>query len=59
MGTLSDLFGMEYADDIAKLVGSMATYEKAVGLVSDLEGLAAVRAGLQAASSLRSTSTSN
>ncbi len=35
MGTLSDLFGMEYADDIAKLVGSMETYEKAVGLVAD------------------------
>lgn len=35
MGTLSDVFGMEYADDIAKLVGSMETYEKAVGLVAD------------------------
>lgn len=35
MGTLSDLFGAEYADDIAKLVGSMDTYEKAVGLVAD------------------------
>ena len=35
MGTLSDLFGMEYADDIAKLVGSMDTYEKAVGLIGD------------------------
>lgn len=35
MGTLSDLFGMEYADDIAKLVGSMGTYEKAVGLIGD------------------------
>ena len=35
MGTLSDLFGMEYADDIAKLVGSMDTYQKAVGLVGD------------------------
>ena len=35
MGTLSDLFGMEYADDIAKLVGSMDTYEKAVGLVGN------------------------
>jgi TP901 family phage tail tape measure protein len=35
MGTLSDLFGMEYADDIAKLVGSLDTYKKAVGLVAD------------------------
>lgn len=35
LGTLSDLFGLEYSDDIAKLVGSMDTYEKAVGLVAD------------------------
>jgi TP901 family phage tail tape measure protein len=35
MGTLSDLFGMEYADDVAKLVGSLDTYKKAVGLVAD------------------------
>jgi len=35
MGTLTDLFGLEYADDIAKLVGSLETYEKAVGLVAD------------------------
>jgi len=35
MGTLSDLFGLEYADDIAKLVGSLGTYERAVGLVAD------------------------
>ncbi|TFU17580.1 phage tail tape measure protein [Thermus tengchongensis] len=30
---LSDLFGMEYADDIAKLVGSLGTLEKAFSLV--------------------------
>lgn len=35
MGTLADLFGMEYADDIAKLVGSLDTYKKAIGLVGD------------------------
>ncbi|WP_295428494.1 phage tail tape measure protein, partial [Thermus sp.] len=30
---LSDLFGMEYADDIAKLVGSLSTLERAFALV--------------------------
>lgn len=35
MGTLSDLFGAEYADDIAKLVGSLGTYKQALGLVAD------------------------
>ena len=35
MGTLSDLFGAEYSDDIAKLVGSLDTYRKAIGLVAD------------------------
>ncbi|HYH17498.1 MAG TPA: phage tail tape measure protein [Azospirillum sp.] len=35
MGTLADLFGAEYADDIAKLVGSLDTYKKALGLVAD------------------------
>ncbi|UZX14998.1 phage tail tape measure protein [Thermus sp. PS18] len=32
---LSDLFGMEYADDIAKLVGSLGTLRKAFALVAD------------------------
>ena len=32
---LSDLFGMEYADDIAKLVGSLGTLERAFGLVAN------------------------
>lgn len=32
---LSDLFGMEYADDIAKLVGSLDTLERAFGLVAN------------------------
>lgn len=34
MGTLSDLFGAEYSDDIAKLVDGLDGYEKALGLVS-------------------------
>ncbi|MBW6395276.1 phage tail tape measure protein [Thermus sp. SYSU G05001] len=32
---LSELFGMEYADDIAKLVGSLGTLERAFGLVAN------------------------
>ncbi len=35
MGVLSDLFGMEYADDMTKLVGGLDEYEKALGLVSE------------------------
>lgn len=33
--TLSELFGTEYSDDIALLVGSLGEYEKALGLVND------------------------
>lgn len=40
VGNLSDLFGAEYADDIAKLVGSLDTYEQAVRLAGDQTGAA-------------------
>ena len=33
-GTLSDLFGLEYSDDMAKLVGGLDLYRKALGLVA-------------------------
>jgi TP901 family phage tail tape measure protein len=56
MGTLSDLFGMEYADDIAKLVGSIETYEKAVGLVADQTAYAG---SMQAEYEARSATTAN
>lgn len=56
MGTLSDLFGMEYADDIAKLVGSMDTYEKAVGLVADQTAYAG---SMQAEYEARTATTAN
>lgn len=35
LGVLTDLFGAEYADDIAKLVNSLGVYENALGLVGD------------------------
>ena len=35
VGTLSDLFGAEYADDMAKLVGNLGLYRKALGLVAN------------------------
>lgn len=35
MTTLAKLFGQEYADDMAKLVGGLGTYQKALGLVGD------------------------
>ena len=34
-GNLSDLFGTEYADDMAKLVGNLDLYRKALGLVAE------------------------
>ena len=34
MGTLSDLFGMEYSDDVSKLVNGLDQYKKALSLVS-------------------------
>lgn len=35
MGTLTDLFGAEYADDMAKLVGGLDTYREALGYAGD------------------------
>jgi TP901 family phage tail tape measure protein len=35
MTTLAKLFGQEYADDMAKLVSGLGTYQKALGLVGD------------------------
>ncbi|MGP5371458.1 hypothetical protein ACTXN4_28945, partial [Pseudomonas helleri] len=35
MGLLVDLFGLEYADDIAVLAGSMDTYATSLKTVSD------------------------
>ena len=40
IGTLSDLFGAEYADDIAKLVGRLDIYESASKLAGDQTGYA-------------------
>ena len=40
MGTLTDLFGREYADDISSLVGSLDLYRRAVGLAADERGAA-------------------
>jgi TP901 family phage tail tape measure protein len=35
MGTLSDLFGAEYSDDVAKLVGGLDKYKAALSKVAD------------------------
>ncbi|MDY6120442.1 MAG: phage tail tape measure protein, partial [Campylobacter sputorum] len=35
MGIMSDLFGMEYADDVSLLVGSLDEYKKALKLIND------------------------
>ncbi|MCJ9428537.1 phage tail tape measure protein [Kordiimonas marina] len=34
-GVLLNLFGLEYSDDVAKLVGGLDTYQKAIGMISD------------------------
>jgi hypothetical protein len=56
MGTLSDLFGAEYADDIAKLVGSLDTYKDALGLVGQEQAYAG---SMQAEYEARSATTAN
>ncbi|TQF69538.1 phage tail tape measure protein [Pseudoalteromonas luteoviolacea] len=35
VGTLSDLFGADYSDDMAKLIGGLDNYKKALRFVSD------------------------
>ena len=39
-GTLFDLFGLEYTDDMTKLVGGLDLYRKSLGLVADETKLA-------------------
>ncbi|ACI98543.1 phage tail tape measure protein [Rhodospirillum centenum] len=56
MGTLTDLFGAEYADDMAKLVGSLDTYRGAVGLVAQETAYAG---SMQAEYQARSETTEN
>ena len=56
MGVLSDLFGAEYADDIAKLVGSLGTYEDALQLVGDKTAYAG---SMQAEYEARAATTAN
>ena len=56
MGTLADLFGAEYADDIAKLVGSLDTYKGALGLVAEETRYAG---SMQAEYEARSATTAN
>lgn len=35
MGTLSDLFGMEYSDDVSKIVNGLDKYKEALALIGD------------------------
>lgn len=56
MGTLADLFGAEYADDIAKLVGSLDTYKNALRLVAEQTQYAG---SMQAEYEARSATTAN
>lgn len=55
-GILSDLFGLEYADDISLLSGSLDQYRKALGLVGDQ---AAYAGSMQREFTNRSATTEN
>ncbi|MBX9911458.1 MAG: phage tail tape measure protein [Beijerinckiaceae bacterium] len=46
IAVLKDMFGMEYADDISRLVGSLDRVQKLIGLANDkAKSLGSVRAG--------------
>ena len=40
MGVLADLFGAEYADDLALLSGGIDNYQKSIGLLANAQGYA-------------------
>jgi TP901 family phage tail tape measure protein len=56
MGVLVDMFGTEYADDIATLVGSLDQYKKSLGLVGKQENYAG---SMQKEFANRSSTTAN
>ena len=55
-GTLADLFGAEYSDDMTKLVGGLDLYRKSLGLVADQTSYAG---SMQAEYEARSETTAN
>lgn len=61
MGTLVDLFGLEYADDVAVLAGSIETYQKSINALKDTgkDGKPAFEGSMDKEFAARSATTAN
>ena len=61
MGTLVDLFGLEYADDVAVLAGSIDTYQKSIAALKDTgkDGKPAFEGSMDKEFAARSATTAN
>ena len=61
MGTLVDLFGLEYADDVAVLAGSIDTYQKSINALKDTgkDGKPAFEGSMDKEFAARSATTAN
>ena len=60
MGTLVDLFGLEYADDVSILTGSLETYQKAIDLLGkDENGKSKFSGSMEAEFAERAKTTAN
>lgn len=60
MGTLVDLFGLEYADDVSILTGSLETYQKAIdALKTDKDGKSPFSGSMDKEFAARSATTAN
>lgn len=61
MGTLVDLFGLEYADDVAVLAGSIETYQKSINALKDTgkNGKPAFEGSMDKEFAARSATTAN
>ena len=61
MGTLVDLFGLEYADDVAVLAGSIETYQKSINALKETgkDGKPAFAGSMDKEFAARSATTAN
>lgn len=59
MGTLVDLFGLEYADDVAVLTGSLETYQKSIDALKSKDGKSSFSGSMDKEFAARSATTAN
>ncbi|XXQ68992.1 phage tail tape measure protein [Neisseriaceae bacterium B1] len=59
MGTLVDLFGLEYADDVALLTGSLETYQKSMDALQSKDGKSPFSGSMDKEFAARSATTAN